>query len=156
MKYTGCISNHYNERTRDLLQVYFNTISSCSHVSMPRVFNDVVNSPASRFWVSAPRAAAVVSAIEAGDDLHYMRPTKREMFLEIHRRCVLLFRRMTAAASRGCYTSIPLSTPSSIRIVERVVSQPAPKFYMAAGTARIIILKARKEWFLRKSLKPLR
>lgn len=100
---------------------------------MPVAFRAIVNMPASRFWVSAPRAAVVIAAISHGDKLNYMRPNKREMFFEIHRRVAAL------------QIDHPDWPPS--RLIEEVISQPAPKFYLAPGSARVIILKARKQWF---------
>jgi hypothetical protein len=89
--------------------------------------------PAARFWVSVPRAAVVVTDIMRGDKLLYMRPNKREMFFEIHRRVMKL---------RQHYQDWSLP-----RLVEAVIVQPAPKFYLAPGSARVLILKARKQWF---------
>ena len=103
---------------------------------MPDVFNRVVEMPASRFYVSATRAAVAVAAIMRGDSLRNMRQNKREMFFEIHRR-VLLLRRI------HCHMSLT-------RLVELAVAQPAPKFYLAPGSARVLILKARKKWFAEK------
>lgn len=93
--------------------------------------------PAARFWVSASRAAVVVASINRGDMLHYMRPNKREMFFEIHRRVMEL---------RKIYSG--WSTP---KLIEEVLAQPAPKFYLAPGSARVLILKARKQWFAESS-----
>lgn len=93
--------------------------------------------PAARFWVSAPRAAVVVACIMRGDNLHYMRPNKREMFFEIHRRVMKLRR-----------TYSDWSMP---KLIEAVIAQPAPKFYLAPGSARVLILKARKQWFAESS-----
>ena len=104
---------------------------------MPDVFRCVVNMPASRFWVSSPRAAVVVANIMRGDKLIYMRPNKREMFFEIHKR-VLLLKKLHSD------WSLP-------RLIEEVISCEAPKFYMAPGSARVLILKARKQWFQEKS-----
>lgn len=137
MKKFGCKSEYHRERTRDLLRAYFHHLESCNHVSMPDVFKSVVDMPATRFWVSASRAAVVVASIMRGDKLHYMRPNKREMFFEIHRRVMEL--------RRSCSDwSVP-------KLIDAVISQPAPKFYLAPGSARVIILKERKQWFAEKS-----
>lgn len=133
MKKIGNISEHADERADDLLDVYFSYLHACKYVSMPIVFASIVDMPAKRFWVSSSRATVVVSAIIHGDKLDYMRPNKREMFMEIYRRYLKL-RRNDAVSSVA-------------RLVQKVVSQPAPKFYISASSAKIIILKARKEWF---------
>lgn len=139
MKNFGCKSEYHRERTRDLLCAYFRYLESCKRVSMPDVFNNVVDMPAARFWVSASRATVVVASIMRGDKLLYMRPNKREMFFEIHRRVVAL-------RIKNSDWSIP-------RLIDAVISQPAPKFYLAPGSARVLILKARKQWFAEKSKK---
>ena len=133
MKNFGCKAVYHSERTRDLLRAYFSYLHSCRHVSMPQVFKTVVEMPSARFWISKPRATVVVSRILQGDTLKYMRPTKREMFFEIHRRVTILR-----------HTHPHWSLP---RLVDAVISQPAPKFYLTPASARALILKARSKWF---------
>lgn len=139
MKNFGSISEYHRERTHDLLRAYFRYLESCSYVSMPDVFRKVVDMPAARFWVSASRAAVVVACINRGDKLRYMRSNKREMFFEIHRRVMELQREYAD-------WSMP-------RLIEAVITQPAPKFYLAPGSARVLILRARKQWFAEISKK---
>lgn len=117
------------------MQVYFRVVSNAPHVLMPDVFKRVVQQPASRFWTSAERANVVITAIEHGDDLKSMRPNKREMFMEIYNRYV---------ERRKEYPE--LSRP---RVIELVIEEPAPQFYMAPASARVIILKNRKLWIQR-------
>lgn len=137
MKNFGDKSIHHMERTRELLQAYFRCLESCSRVSMPDVFKSVVEMPASRFWVSASRTSVVIASIIHGDQLNHMRPNKREMFFEIHRRVMDL-------KTIHPRWSMP-------RLIKAVISQPAPKFYLAPGSARVLILKARKQWFAESS-----
>lgn len=133
MKNFGSKSEYAHERTCDLLKVYFRYIETCRHISMPDVFKHIVEMPASRFWVSSSRASVVISSIMRGDDLQYMRSNKREMFFEIHRRVVAL---------REIHPNLSLPL-----LIEMVLAQPAPKFYLAPGSARVLILRARKQWF---------
>lgn len=139
MKNFGSACEFADERAADLLQAYFAYIESCVFVRMPEVFESVVNSPARRFYISAPRAAVVVAAMDKGDTLSSMRPNKREMFVEIYRR----------------YMALRVNAPSApvAHLVRQIVEQPAPKFYLSASSAKIIILKARKLWFKEKSKK---
>ena len=139
MKKIGSLSEFHRERTKDLLRAYFKYLEKCKKVSMPNVFKHVVNMPAERFWVSSARAAVVVAAIARGDKLNYMRPNKREMFFEIHHR-VLSLKKIKPQLSMQ-------------RLVEEVIAKPAPKFYIAPGSARVLILKARKKYFLDSSLR---
>ena len=144
MKKFGSKSEYKKERAADLLVAYFRYLDSCSYIRMNELFASVVNMPASRFWVSASRAAVVISAIRRGVSLKNMRPNKREMFFEIHRR-VMKLRKKHPDLSYGILT-------------ELVVAQPAPKFYISASSARAIILKERKLWFPLnfKKLKPVK
>lgn len=137
MKNFGSISEHSHERSMDLLRAYFLCIESCKRVRMPDIFDNVINMPATRFWVSSPRTKVVIAAIESGDDLSYMRPNKKEMFFEIHRRV------------KHLQSSHPNRSLS--QLVDIAIVQPAPKFYLSASSAKIIILKARKKWFQEKS-----
>lgn len=108
---------------------------------MADIFNRIVNMPSARFWVSGTRAAVVIANILKGDELRNMRPGKREMFMEIYRRFLEV---------RKNKPTWPIT-----KIAENIVTQPAPKFYLAPGSARVIILKARKKWYER-NMKRLR
>ena len=136
MKSFGCNSEHNRERSHDLFRNYSRLIESCKHIKADDIFARVVEMPASRFWVSTSRAAVVMANIMRGDKLDYMRPNKREMFFEIYHRMVELRHRRSD-------WSVP-------RLLDVVLAQPAPKFYMAPGSARVIILKERKKWFIER------
>lgn len=136
MKYFGSTSEHNRERSHELFRTYSRLIENSRHIRANDIFGRVVEMPASRFWVSTSRAAVVMASIMRGDRLKYMRPNKREMFFEI-------YRRMCELRQKRSDWSVP-------RILDVVLAQPAPKFYMAPGSARVIILKERKRWFLEK------
>lgn len=142
MKTYGSLSEHAEARTQDLLRVYFDYLRSCKHINMVDVFKRVAESPASRFWVSSSRAAVVAAAIARGDKLSYMRPNKREMFFEIYRRAIAL---------KDAHPDWALS-----QLVQHVVRQQAPRFYLSPGSARALILKGRKKWFAEKKKRLLR
>lgn len=104
---------------------------------MPEVYETIVNMPSSRFWVSETRAALVVSQTMKGEPcLEKMRQPKREMYEEIYRRVLVL---------REKHPDKTL-----FELCAMVVVQPAPKFYLAPGSAKIMVHKARKEWTRRK------
>lgn len=86
MKNFGSVCDFAHERSADLLNAYFSCIRTCHYVRMPDIFKAVVEMPSRRFWISAPRAAVVIAAMERGDDLSSMRPNKCDMFSEIFRR----------------------------------------------------------------------
>lgn len=124
------------ERMRDLMRVYDEYISSCRYIRMPEVYRAIVNMPSRRFWVSDIRATKVVYAMLRGETHMNMRSLKREMFGEIFRRVVAL-REKNPQMSVGDCCSI-------------VVAQPAPKFYLTPGSAKIMVCKARKKWMAEK------
>lgn len=118
------------------MAAYVRYINSCRYIKIPEAYAQIVLMPSARFWVSGTRAAVVVSNIIKGATLEGMRPSKREMFKEIYRRYLTLKEQRPEE---------PLA-----RLVDDVVNQPAPKFYLSAGSARAIILKAKKQWHSEK------
>lgn len=128
------------ERSDDLMRAYDEYIQSCDYIRMPDVYNNIVNMPSRRFWVSDIRAALVISAMTRGEArLDKMCASKREMYEEIYRR---------VATMREKH---PDKTTSELCAM--VVIQPAPKFYLTPGSAKIMVCKARKEWIRRKQLR---
>ena len=141
MKHYGAVMEYAEERMRDLMRAHDEYISSCRHIRMKEVYGTIVNMPSKRFWVSDVRATKVVCSMLKGDLLESMRPLKREMFREIFRRVVELRERRPE-----------LSVCDSCCIV---VEQPAPKFYLTPGSAKVMVCKARKKW-VQEKLKRLR
>lgn len=124
------------ERITALMEEYDRYIASCPYIRMSDVFAHIVNQPCSRFWVSNIRAAVVIARMFKGRKLLGMRPSKREMFQEIFRRVSLLKELRPSE--------------SLFQLVAEVVAQPAPKFYLTPGSAKIMVYKAKKEWYARK------
>ena len=133
MKPHGSKFEYGHERDTDLLRAYRQLIISAEYISMPLIYESVVMMPSSRFWVSEERAAIVIAAMMKGDKLLSMRPNKREMFVEIYRRAMTL--------KKEC------PQLSVLDVAFKVVRQPAPKFYLTPGSAKVIICKAKKEWY---------
>lgn len=136
MKNRGSVFLYARERDDDLMRAYNEQIDKCETIYLPHVFSRVVKMPSKRFWVSPDRAAIVISAMMNGDKLTTMRPTKRLMYEEIYRRVMELKR-------------IEPNTATSL-LVYRVIQEPAPEFYLTAGSAKVIICKARKQWCERR------
>ena len=137
MKHKGALMEYFQERSDDLMRAYDEYIESCDYIRMPDVYNNIVNMPSRRVWVSDIRAALVVSAMMKGKaHLEKMCPSKREMYEEIYSRVMVM------------YTDYPDKTISEL--CSMVVMQPAPKFYLTPGSAKIMVCKARKEWVRRK------
>lgn len=140
MKHIGSNMEFSEERLENMMRVYDDYIKNCDYIRMTEVYKHIANAPADRFYVSDVRAAAVVSDMMHGKKLKGMRPLKREMFEEIYRRVMELKRDKPMWAMR--------------QLCAVVVAQPAPKFYIIPGSAKIMVCKARKDW-LRTKLKRL-
>ena len=141
MKHHGAMMEYADERIQDLMRAYDEYLSSCPYIRMPEVYDAIVNMQSRRFWVSDTRASKVIYAMMRGVSLNSMRPLKREMFEEILRRVLEL---------RQNRPELSLSACCGI-----VVAQPAPKFYLTPGSAKIMVCKARKKW-VKEKLKRLR
>lgn len=142
MKSLGSALSFTAERNDALLRAFRHHVQTSPFVRLDDIGRKIVNSPSPRFWVSEERAAAVVSAIMRGKPvLDTMRPTKREMFLEIHRRVIAL---------KKIHPDWPLG-----RLVLTVVNSPAPKFYMEPSSALERLFKIRNGWYGKKKAKSL-
>lgn len=134
MKSLGSVLAFTNERNDALLKAYLEQIDKVGFIRLCDIGQNIVNSPAPRFWVSEERAAIVVSAIMRGKPvLDTMRPSKREMFMEIHRRVVELKKK---------HPDWQLC-----QLVFKVVNSPAPKFYMEPSSALERLFKIRNGWY---------
>lgn len=142
MKPTGSHFEYEAERDDNLMECYHELLRRAEFVRMPEIYSQVVDMPAKRFWVSEERAAIVVSAMMRGERLDNMRPLKREMYNEIYRRAMEI---------REENPELPIS-----RLVAQVVEQPAPKFYITPGSAKVLICKIRKQWYYQRTKRRLR
>lgn len=142
MKPQGSYSEFKKQRNDDLMRAYHELIKSAQYILMPEIYHKVVDMPTRRFWISEGRAAIVISAMMKGDTLENMGPLKREMYNEIYSRVIKL---------REEKPDLPI-----IQLVEMVVEQPAPKFYLTPGSAKVLICKIRKEWYYRRTKRRLR
>lgn len=133
MKYYGSILDFTQERNQELMRVYQEELSKAGYIVMPKIFEQVANSPCSRFWVSEERAAIVISTLLAGKVIPNMRKNKREMFDEIFRRFLIV---------REQY---PEKSIYALAIM--VVNQPAPKFYMTPRTVGELIYRIKNGWY---------
>ena len=133
MKYYGSILDFTQERNQELMRVYQDKLSKAGYIVMPEIFEQVANSPCSRFWVSEERAAIVISSLLAGKILPNMRKNKREMFDEIFRRFLIIRERY------------PEKSIYALAIM--VVNQPAPKFYMTPRTVGELIYRIKNGWY---------
>lgn len=123
--------NFTAERNADILRAYRQRLAEVNHINMRRIGEDIVNMPSRRFWVSSERAAIVISELLRGKPIPaYTRPPKREMFLEIYRRFLLLRRKNPKETILG--------------LAAIIVNSEAPKFYMSPRSAMEIIYRIKK------------
>lgn len=132
----GCVVEYTMQRSDALMEEYHKYSVSANYLKADDIFSFIVNQPCQRFWVSPGRAVSVVRRMIKGDELLYMRPSKREMFFEIFNRVSIL---------RNSDKSSPLD-----KLVMDVVDSPAPKFYLSPGSAKIMVSKAKKQWYQKK------
>lgn len=133
MKYFGSRFEYEEQRNNDLMRVYREEIAAVDFIRMPDIYKSIVNKPSSRFWVSEERAAIVVSSMMRGESIHRMRPLKREMFQEIHDRVKEL--------------KVRYPDKTVYQLTFMVCQQQAPKFYLTAGSAKVIISKIKRRWY---------
>lgn len=131
MKHLGCKVEFERERIESLIRVFRQEIASCRQINIAEIWKRVVETPCERFWISDYRAAIVVSSMLRGESISHMRPTKREMYEEIYRRTIEMIKR---------FPDSPL-----LHLVGEVVSQKAPKFYLAAHSARLMYHREKEE-----------
>lgn len=116
------------QRDRELHRRFVDILTTSRGLSVAQMYALAATSPASRFWVSEPRATAMVSAMLRCGDTEALAgcvPGRAAMYMEI-------FRRVRAALDAG--DTRPLS-----HIVGEVVESPAPEFYLTPKSAKVII-----------------
>ena len=133
----GRFFEYRDERNADLLCVFIECVmNSPADESMDEVYQRIVNSKSKRFWVSEEQASKVVSYMMKGNKIDYMSDNKRKMFEEIYIRVMKM---------REENPNIRL-----FRLVEIIVSQEAPCFYMTSGSAKVIISQIKSKWCKRR------
>lgn len=130
MKPHGTVNELSVERRKALLKAYMKQIAISRSIHLPDICKAVALSPAPRFWVSPMRAAIVISQIRRGDRLDNMRPTTRDMFMEIYRRAI----------------SLQAEHPdlTMLAIARKVVESPAPQWYLTPDTVKVLICRSRR------------
>lgn len=137
MKTIGSTFLYEEERNEDLMRCFQEKASNTSLLVVSDIFNEVVNSPSARFWVSERRATTIISRMIHGKDvLSGMKPQKKEMYMEI-------FNRTMKRIKEGTKETL-------FDIVSSIVCSPAPKFYLTPDSAKIIYYRCRNAWYDRK------
>lgn len=121
-----------SQRSEFLIRNFREAIARESFITAKKIFQDVTELPAPRFWVSEIRALKVIQAILRGEDvLEGMLPHKREMYKEIYRRV----------------TELRLKNPDTPLgdLVFEVVNSEAPCSYMGWDRAGKLINEVRNK-----------
>lgn len=126
MRKKNAVSEFASERNLFLLENFRSAIARQSHIECERIFRNVTNLPAPRFWVTEHRAAAIIGKMLAGENpTGSMTPEKRKMFEEIFRRFRILREERPRAAI--------------LDLVAEIIYDTAPSSYMSWYRARTII-----------------
>lgn len=128
MRKTGSVCDYVAERNRELALAYRQCIVKCRKIKMWDTLKEVVNMPSSRLWISEPRAAAVIREYLSGKRCG-SKSRRSPLYAEVWRR----YQKLAAERPDDSFDDI----------VYDVVNSPAPKFYLTAGSAKVILCKFR-------------
>lgn len=120
-----------SHRNNELVRVFFSSWEK--GVTACEAMRRAADKPCSRFWISSECVRKHVWIVQRHGTRAIRNPMLREMVMEIISR---------------------LNGDYSLMNIEKVIEQPAPKFYLRPNTARKIIqreLKRRKQCRLRMS-----
>ena len=131
MKKKNCVCEFSSERSEVLIRNYREALARASKISIMKIFGDLSQAPAPRFWVSEARAVNVVKQLMKDDKaLDGMHTEKRKMYLEIYRRVMEM---------KEESPEMPLGD-----IVFEVVNSPAPSFYLSKASVAKLIYSSRR------------
>lgn len=135
MRRKGATSQISKERNRDLYEKYCilvkRHLSLYGRICKTLIFQQLVNSPAKRYWISSERAYSVVAQIRRGS--LDVKPNKN-----ICRLYYALYDEF--AKYKEAHPNMP-----DTRIMEEVIQLPAPCFGLEPRVADIIIRKISKQ-----------
>jgi hypothetical protein len=119
------------ERAREVIHTCRETMKKVKHINVLDIFAEAVKQPSSRYWVSEDRAIYVMRRMLRGDDLSYMRQTKRKMFYELFWRFIECKRKHEDAGV--------------CNIVRKIIYTPASSFFLTSASAKAIYYKHKDE-----------
>ena len=118
------------QRNKDLHSTFLKVISEMDVIVLDEAINRTVNSPAKRFYIGSDRAYGVLIRWDRYGITKLTTPLRQEMFEEIYRRTIEL---------RKIMPDKPI-----MHLVEIVLEQPAPKFYLETSSVKTILCKYRQ------------
>ena len=122
------------ERAREVIHACRETMKKVKHINVLDIFAEAVKQPSSRYWVSEDRAIYVMRRMLRGDDLSYMRQTKRKMFYELFWRFIECKRKHEDAGV--------------CNIVRKIIYTPASSFFLTSASAKAIYYKHKDEKYI--------
>jgi hypothetical protein len=120
-------SERENALIREFYKIY---IDSGNAMPLTDMLAILVKRPAPRFYVSLPNAVMVIRQMIRGTPPPKMRDNRRAMYEEILARVMRMVEQNPGITLRDA--------------VDKVIEQPAPKFYITIGTASVLLCNARK------------
>ena len=113
------------QRNKDLYDAYNRVVSGMNIIVLDEALELTVNSPAKRFYISADRAYGVLIRWDLHGVTRLISDERQEMYEELYERIKEL---------KPLYPNTPL-----MHMVEMVIEQPAPKFYLKIKSAKTIL-----------------
>jgi len=120
-------------RDRDLYETYVKAIREKEFASMGDAAEYARLQPASQFYLSARTASLLIGRIESYISLIDLNDMSRKRIWELYDRYVS-YRKEN-----------PFSGLTRERILEELVEQPAPEYYLSQGRAKHIIMYERRK-----------
>lgn len=139
MRKKNAFSEFDGHRRRVLTEAFAKALATDSERELKKIFKQVSESPAPRFWVSEQRASAVLGQVRKNPALlSSMYPAKRAMYTELQSRYERLSRKS------------PQST--EMELLTEIINSPAPCHYMSPDRVRTLIYEEKRLRRLRREL----
>ena len=120
-------------RDEDLYRVYVRTLGERDCASLQEAADVSRMEVAERYYISANEASSHIGSIQSGRSLINLNSCSRRRIWQLWDNY------------RRWLEEHPGSTLSRERIMEELVQEPAPEFYISASHARHIIIKERRK-----------
>lgn len=138
MRKKGSVFVLEEQRNRDLLRAYREIITQQLEIdgqisNMSQILKKVVNSTATRYWVSTDRACSIIYRMHKGEQISWTKINKRIFFDSLYQD----FLRYKATSP-----DMPIK-----HIIEIIVMNPAPCFPLSPRVAGFIIHKTKKKCY---------
>ena len=131
MRKKNSVCEFSSRRSQALLQNFRVSLAQQSKISLQKAFQDAVDAPAPRFWVSEARATRVINCMLKGIPItEGMLPEKKKMYAHILSKVLEQLK-------------ISPQTPVG-DIVFEIVNGPAPCCYLSPARAKKIILAEKR------------